>query len=174
MSVDLFGKQVETAPDYAKRIVAAGYAQPTYRIRIKHVYFFPFKGIEFDLIDDRGIEVRDTGGSGIYAIWEGYPSRDNCRYVGGSTSDIRHRLYRFVKELFGVSRSDEGHAAGRKCRYHGVDPHNLYVKILHTENFPEMRNPDVVLKNDQRLECFIDEYVAPLLGAQHNKKVRKI
>lgn len=173
MSVDLFGEQVETSSDYAKRIVTAGYAQHTYRIRIKHVHFFPYKGVEFDLIDDMGIEVKDMACSGIYAIWEGYPSRDNCLYVGGSTADVRYRLYRFVKELFGVSRSDEGHSAGKKCRFQGVDPHNLYVKILHTENFPEMRDPDVVSKNDRRLECFIDEYIAPILNSRFNKKVRK-
>lgn len=173
MAINLFGETIETAPEYAKRLITAGYAQPAYKIRIKSVQYWPFKSIKFDLIDENGEIVKNTNCSGIYTIWEGFPGRDNCLYAGGSVYGLRQRIYRFLKELFGVSRPDETHPAGKKCRHYGINPHNLYVKFLRSEDFPDMKNRNLILKDDASIECFMDQYVAPLLGTRFNKKVKK-
>lgn len=173
MAINLFGEKYESLEDYAKRLITVGYNQPTYKIRIRGIDYYPTKGLQFDLIDNDDNIIKDTNCSGIYSIWEGMPKKDNCLYVGGSVHGLRQRIYRFIKELCDVSRPDESHPAGKKCRYHKINPHNLYVKFLRKEDFPEMINEKLVMKNDNSIEQYIDEYVAPQLKSRFNKKVKK-
>jgi hypothetical protein len=49
---------------------------------------------------------------GLYGIYR----HNKLLYFGSSTDDMHYRISRFIKEVRGLSRLDEGHAAGKKYR----------------------------------------------------------
>lgn len=165
MNKNLFGETYESLPEYAKRLVTKAYAQPYYKIAINYITFRPNTGLGYDIVyadtmDKVNFSLNNV--SGIYGLWAGKPLRNNCMYVGGSTN-IHNRIYRFMKELCGVSRKDEFHPGAEKARRDGIDPHDIYLKFLLKENFPVLVNnyqPDI--------EIFIDEYVAPIVNSTYN------
>lgn len=174
MSVNLFGETYESAEEYAQRLIRIGLTKPTYKIRIDKIFYHPSRGIEISVLDmsDKKIET-GLNFPGIYSIWNGIPSKGNCLYVGGTTHRLNNRVYRFVKELCNVSRlGEESHPAAKKCRLFGYDPHNLYLKVIPKSEFPEIRN-DFISMDEDGIEIFIDEYIAPMLNSRFNKKVRK-
>lgn len=173
MAKNLYGENYESLDEYAKRLIKVGFSKPTYKIRINSINYYPNRGIDISITDlDNNILKSGTNFAGIYSVWEGIPNRTNCLYVGGSAVRINDRIYRFMKELCNVSRDDEDHPAAKKCRLFGHNPHDMYLKILPKCEFPEIRN-DFVDINDDEIELFIDEYIAPLLSAKYNKKVKK-
>lgn len=108
---------------------------------------------------------------GLYLIY--YKDSFNqyeCLYAG--EGNIRHRIYRFEKELADMSRDDEGHSAAKKLRRLGLVRHDdeLYVKyITKAERDAVVIN---VLCNHLKLKG-IDEHIAHVSGAIFNKRVKK-
>lgn len=124
------------------------------------------KGVTLDL---PMTELPDT--PGIYLIYHKDSfNQYECMYAG--EGNIRHRVYRFEKEIADKSRQDESHSAAKKARRTGFIRHGdpIYVKYLTKAE----RDSIVVdtLCNYLRLKN-IDEHVAHLAKAKFNKKVKK-
>jgi hypothetical protein len=172
MARNLFGEDYESLDEYGKRLIKVGYSKPTYRVRINNITYYPNLGIDISLVDlDNNPVKSGSNFGGIYSLWNGLPAKTNCLYVGGSSVRINDRIYRFMKELCNLSREDEDHPAARKCRLSGQDIHNVYVKLLPKHEFPPIKNDFTDMDDD--IELFIDEYVAPLLCSNFNKKVKR-
>jgi hypothetical protein len=172
MTISLFGDFIETCSTYASRIIAAGVNEPSYKIQIDHFDRYE-KSIllSFHMKKPVGFEKTDSTKficvPGLYVIYEGLPSSKNCLYVGHSKHNIHKRIYRFMKELKNISRHDEGHPAAKKARLFNVNADNIYIKFIPEERLPVINGESCV--DDE----IIDQYVAPLLGARFNKRVKK-
>lgn len=166
MLTNLFGETYETTGDYSRRLLLLGLKQPHYKVSRE-----PFSNHKCALfIQDNsrqkvGYTVFDV--PGLYAIYDGLPSKDNCLYVGISNSSVSFRIYRFIKELYNLSHKDENHPAAKKARRHGVTDKNLYFKFLPMDMFPSKSDNSCVNDN------VLDEYLASMLQSKFNKKVRK-
>lgn len=164
MAVDLYGDTYVDNWDYARKIVTLGYSRPFYYInsfvtpnRDCSVAFFE-EG--FGYIQPR---TRDIDCPGLYAIYEKLNNNLSCLYTGASNYSMRQRVYRFVKELHGVSRHDEDHPGARKARRAGVSPNNLLVKFFPQSEFPKMENLVVEYET-------LDEACAILLKSRFNTR----
>lgn len=172
MARNLFGEDYESLDEYARRLIKVGYSRPTFKVRINSITYYPNLGIDISIMNLDNIKVRSVSSyGGIYSLWDGEPAKTNCLYVGGSCVSIGDRIYRFMKELCDLSRDDEDHPAARKSRLAGVNPHNIYVKILPKHEFPTIKNDFTDMEDD--IELFIDQYVAPIIGSRYNKKVKR-
>lgn len=173
MSINLLGEEYDTLSEYSKKIIEIKSQKPIYYVKINNVKYYPNSGLNISLIDINKNEVLKSGLniSGIYSIWNGIPEKSNCLYVGGTNFSISSRIYRFMKELLNLSRRDENHPAAKKCRYSGQNPYNIYVKYISRAEFPIIINNPIIM-NEIKLELIVDEYVAKLLNAKHNKKVK--
>jgi hypothetical protein len=77
-----------------------------------------FHAVEYEETE-RGCSLNNKipGEPGFYAIYY----KNNLMYLG-TGSDIRYRIYRFVKEILGKSHSRENHSAAKKFRrYYGIE-----------------------------------------------------
>jgi len=172
MPTNLFGKTFETTGDYSRRLLLLGLKQPHYKVSRE-----PSKTPIVDnnhqcallIQDEIGKKINYTTFSiaGLYAIYNGLPGKDNCLYVGISSSSVSKRIYRFIKELHDISHKEESHPAAKKARQHGITDNNLYFKILPMNMFPKKNDDSYVADN------VLDEYLAVMLQSKFNKKVRK-
>jgi hypothetical protein len=99
---------------------------------------------------------------------------NECVYSGESSTDIRYRVYRFIKELADKSRPDEGHSAAKKIRQLELMKHDEDMLVRY---ITEMEKYSVIahtlcdyLNLDMKN---IDEHLAYIAGAKFNKKVKK-
>lgn len=164
MATDLYGKTYIDNWDYARKIVTLGTKLPFFYIRsyvndIGCSMSFHIDEKTFDEVSGKEFDC-----PGLYAIFEKKNGKFSCLYSGRSDNSMRQRVYRFMKELHGVSRDDENHPAGKKARRANINPKNLYVKFFDQSNFPVMENLRVQYS-------YLDETVAVLLKARFN--VRK-
>jgi hypothetical protein len=162
MPIDLYGDKFLTEREYARKLVTKGVNLPFY-----HYGISPYS---WELLTycqtENGEPISQTflERPGLYAIFQkNEKSGIECLYVGISHYSVRYRLYRFVKELVGMSRQDENHPAAEKARNAGVKPDNLLIKFLPLDEFPTV---DVRSKIDN-----IDEHIASLLKAKYNTRV---
>ena len=164
MATDLYGETYVDNWDYARKIVTLGYSKPFYRVnsvvtsdRECHITFFEE--------DNTFIQPRpsDIDCAGLYAIYEKTPTSLSCLYTGGSKYSMRQRVYRFVKELHGISRHDESHPGAKKARRAGVNPNNLLVKFFPKDEFPETEN--LIIEYET-----LDETCAILLKSRFNTR----
>lgn len=165
MAIDLYGDTYVDNWDYARKIVTLGTKLPFLRA----ISFRNDDGgcsLSFYLEDKSLIEVSGSEFDcpGLYAIFEKSNGKFSCLYSGRSDNSMRQRVYRFMKELHGVSREDENHPAGKKARRANINPKSLYVKFFPQSNFPVMENARIQYS-------FLDETVAILLKSRFN--VRK-
>lgn len=166
MATDLYGEVYVDNWEYARKIVTLGYSKPFYRI---HSVVTPerecsvwFTEENFGYIQPKNSEIDCPG---LYAIYERTMNSLSCLYTGNSNRSMRHRNYRFVKELHGVSRRDEDHPGARKARRAGVSPNNLLVKFFPKSEFPEVENLVVDYET-------LDETCAILLKSRFNTRKR--
>jgi hypothetical protein len=164
MAIDLYGESYVSNWDYARKIVTLCYSKPFYRIH-SHVTSDKecsiwFSEENFGYIQPKSSEIDCPG---LYTVYERTVDSLSCLYTGSSKSSMRHRVYRYVKELHGVSRHDEGHSGARKARLAGVSPNNLLVKFFPKSEFPKVKN---LVVNYETL----DETCAILLKSRFNKR----
>jgi hypothetical protein len=163
MAHDLYGESYVSNWDYARKIVTLGMKLPFYKVSS----FLTPNGCSIDFFSENfgGLQPapNEVATAGLYAIYEKTPDKIECLYVGESRSSMRDRVYRFVKELHGVSRYDETHPGGRKARKACVDPGDIYVKFFPRSSFPKI--------DDLRIEYgTLDETCAILLKSRFNKR----
>lgn len=173
MAIDLYGEEYESLSEYSKKLVKLESQRPSYKVRVNSISYYPHSGLSISLIDDvTKQELKESSYSpGIYSVWDGVPNKSNCLYVGGTNYCIRQRVYRFMKELFDLSRDDEDHPAAKKCRRMGQDPHNIYVKFIPRDEFPIITNANAMIQ-EIKLELIVDEYMAKELKARYNRKTK--
>jgi hypothetical protein len=165
--INLFGEYVQTGEDLARQLVNKGLSAPTVYIDIIR-FNKKEKSLSIRFFEEDPFRLYVPGKyrhPGIYAIFEGKPDKENCLYVGLSETDtVTGRIYRFTKELLDCSRDDEDHPAAKKARNNRINPMNLYCKILLKKDYPS----DIDIN-----EYIIDEYVAAILKARFNKRIKK-
>ena len=164
MATDLYGESYTDNWDYARKIVTLGAKLPFYKVESSLTsngctMTFLTEGNNFSHPKYSEIDC-----PGLYAIYEKTDKGFSCIYTGASTSSMRHRVYRFIKELYDISRPDENHPGGKKARRAGINPDTLYVKFFPQYEFPNLQNVRINLNT-------IDETVAILLKSRFN--VRK-
>ena len=98
MPTNLFGKTFETTGDYSRRLLLLGLKQPYYKVSKE---LFNNHQCALLIQDEIGKKINYTTFSiaGLYAIYNELPGKDNCLYVGISSSSVSKRIYRFIKEL---------------------------------------------------------------------------
>jgi hypothetical protein len=159
MKTDLFGTEHLEPRDVARKAITMSSSLPFYKIETY------FTGVTF--FDENNNRVNLNNSYGVYAIY-----KDKiCLYVGETFSSIYYRIYRFQKELKGLSRNDENHPAASKARQDGLKdldgclvkfiPHHMFMKKV------DEIDPDYKLVYGH---FPIDEYVAPLLKAKYNTR----
>lgn len=166
MPTNLFGETYETTGEYSRRLLLLGVKQPYYKI-VRNVHSNHKCSIVFLDKDYNKKSYSEFDISGLYAIYNGIPDKDNCLYVGVSNSSISYRIYRFVKELNDLSMDCEDHPGARKARLFGIKDDRLYVKILPKSLFPKKKDNSFVD------DFVIDEYIANMLQSRFNKVKRK-
>lgn len=166
MAMTLFGDVYLSNQEYAKKLILAGMNQPTYRVEVDYINF-KRRGIGLSYFCDG---TRVSSGlftePGIYVLYDDYPEKDNCLYTGRSDNSVENRVRRFMKGLCDCLRHDETHSGGTKARHHGISFRKIHFKFLPLRDFPDRH----VCNVDDR---YMDEYVAPLLNARFNTKVKK-
>lgn len=156
---DVFGDMHYEPRDVARKAITMALHLPFYNIETY------WSGVQF--YDENKNQVSLSNKYGLYAIY-----KDNvCLYVGQTFSSIYYRIYRFQKELLGLSRHDENHPAASKARLDGLkDLHGCKIKYI-----PH----DIVLAEIDKVDgeyrrvygSFpLDEYAAPLLKARYNTR----
>lgn len=162
MAVDLYGDTYVDNWDYARKIVTLGAKLPFYKVSSLEM---PNRGCSmalflegFNFFQPRFSEI-DV--SGIYAIYEKTKVSTTCLYVGSTGYSMHQRVYRFVKELRGLSRDDEEHSAATKARRDGVSPEFIYAKLMPRTIFPKVNNLRVDYKT-------LDETCAVMLKSRYN------
>ena len=164
--IDLYGDYIQTAGEYAKVLVLAGMAEPMYKIQVNSLDFQKCH-ISFQLMKDgEKFTSQELYSPGLYAIFDLDRTPEMCLYVGHTDNSVYHRIRRFLQGATRTLRADETHAAGRLCNRYNVDYHSLGVKFLPKAKFPHSHNR---IYNER----FIDEYIAPLVNAQYNQKIKK-
>lgn len=160
MPKDLYGDEYLTNWDYARKIVTKGAKLPFYNFYInsngRSVYLY--------CIDENGQQVKQSmfDRGGLYAIYQKNKTDIECLYVGFTSRSAYYRIYRFAKELLGLSRDDEDHVAARLARQDGINPDSLLVKFLPAEELPNVDYRSNITN--------IDETVAILLNAKYNTR----
>jgi len=96
------------------------------------------KGVSIK-IDNGNLSLNDT--PGVYAIF----NENELIYIGGSSSSIRYRVYRFCKEILHKSRNDEGHSAGKKYRYFYGKKYNLKLMYIPLYDYSSEEIKDIEL-----------------------------
>lgn len=163
MSTDLYGDSYTDNWEYARKIVTLGLKRPFYRVDsivVGKKCSIAFFEENFGTFQPRYNEI-DT--AGLYAIYEKTSTSISCLYVGRTGYSMHQRVYRFMKELYGISRHDEDHPAAKKARKAGVEPNNIYVKFFPSSEFPKLNN--VRIDYDT-----LDETCAVLLKSRFNKR----
>lgn len=164
MATDLYGDTYIDNWDYARKIVTKGIKLPFYYVSS---YTTPNKGCSIAFFEEGYHFLRPDYAqidcAGLYAIYEKKGQEFSCLYTGSSNYSMRQRVYRFVKELHGVSRHDEDHPGGRKARLTGTDPRSIYVKFFPRREFPKAQN--VIVNLDT-----LDETIAILLKSKFNSR----
>jgi hypothetical protein len=164
MATDLYGDTYIDNWDYARKIVTIGINLPFYRVSS---FVTPNKGCSIDFFEEGFQFLRPEASkidcAGLYAIYESTKSNLSCLYTGTSNYSMRQRVYRFVKELHGVSRHDEDHPGGKKARRAGIDPRHIYVKFFPKQEFPKVENLVVDFET-------LDETCAILLKSRFNTR----
>lgn len=165
MAVDLYGDTYIDNWDYARKIVTKGMNLPFYKV---HSHITSRGGCSMSLTSEHfpflPPDSKTISTGGLYAIYEGNWNNMSCLYVGASLFSMKQRVFRFMKELHGVSRHDEDHPAARKARRDGINPNTIFVKFFPIQLFPSnvnMRVYDVLN---------LDETCAILLKSRYNKK----
>lgn len=162
MATDLYGETYIDNWDYARKIVTLGMKLPFYQVNsiitrnggcsmalfLEGFGFYQPKFSEFDT-------------AGLYAIYEKTSTSLSCLYTGTSNSSMHRRVYRFVKELRGVSRHDEDHPGAKKARKAGVSPDHIYAKFFPRSMFPVIENGRVDFNT-------LDETCAIMLKSRYN------
>ena len=141
MAIDLYGDIYIDNWDYARKIVTLGYSRPFYHI---NSFVTPNRECSISFLEEGFTFLQpkysEIDCSGLYAIYEKTANDMSCLYTGASDYSMRQRVYRFVKELHGVSRHDENHPGAKKARRAGVNPNNLLVKFFPKSEFPKVEN----------------------------------
>lgn len=162
MATDLYGETYVDNWDYARKIVTLGMKLPFYQVSsfvtpnggcsmalfLEGFNFFQPKYSEIDI-------------PGLYAIYEKTSNSLSCLYTGSSNYSMYQRVYRFVKELHGVSRHDEEHPGAKKARKAGVSSKHIYAKFFPRLMFPRIENVRVDYNT-------LDETCAILLRSRYN------
>jgi hypothetical protein len=159
MRTDLFGEEHLEPLDVARKAIEMSLDYPFYKIKTYH------SGVTF--FDDNDERVNLSNEYGLYAIYK----NKICLYVGETFSSIYYRVYRFQKELLGLSRPDENHAAALKARMDGIkDLHNCKIRFI--PHHVVLEEIDKVDSDYRRLYGHfpLDEYIAPLLEAKYNTR----
>ena len=164
MATDLYGETYIDSWDYARKIVTKGMRLPFYQISS---FVTPDNGCSIAFFEEgyQFLQPRyqEIDCPGLYAIYEKSKNSLTCIYTGSSKYSMRQRVYRFIKEIRGVSRPDEDHPGAKKARNAGVNPENLYVKFFPRSEFPRITNVKVDYET-------LDETVAILLKSRFNTK----
>jgi len=162
----LFGDVYLSNQDYAKKLILAGMNRPTYRIEVDYIDF-KTSGIGLSYFcDGNRVSSGIFTEPGIYVLFEEYPASDNCLYTGRSDNSVENRVRRFMKGLCDCLRHDETHSAGTKARHHGISFKKIHFKFLALKDFPDKHGNNID-------DLYMDEYVAPLVNARFNKKIKK-
>ena len=159
MRTDLFGEEHLEPLDVAHKAIAMSLDFPFYKIKTYNTSVM--------FLDEKNDRVSLTNTYGLYAIYKDKV----CLYVGETFSSIYYRIYRFQKELLGLSRYDESHAAASKAKADGVDDlDNCQVKFIPHHVF--MKEVDKLDPDYRKVYGHfpIDEYAAPLLNAKYNTR----
>lgn len=164
MATDLYGDTYIDNWDYARKIVTYGIQRPFYQVSS---FVTPNKGCSIAFFEEGFHFLQPESGEidcpGLYAIYERTKNDLSCLYTGTSNYSMRQRVYRFIKELHGVSRHDEDHPGGKKARRAGIDPKNVYVKFFPRREFPKVQNLVVDFET-------LDETIAILLKSRFNSR----
>lgn len=159
MMCDLYGDIHYEPRDVARKAITMGLQLPFYSIETY------WSGVQF--FDENKNQVSLANKYGLYAIY-----KDNvCLYVGQTFSSIYYRIYRFQKELLGLSRHDENHPAAAKARIDGLDDlHGCKIKYIpHSKILEEVDKVDPMYRKVYG-HFPLDEYAAPLLKAKYNTR----
>lgn len=162
MATDLYGNSYTDNWDYARKIVTISAQDPFYKLSS----FVENEKCSLLMKEEKTLMYLTStqlSVPGLYAIFEKKNGVMRCLYCGSSNSSIYYRIYRFVKELRGVSRHDENHPAARKARKAGVDPNNIYLKFFERTRFPTLTNSAINLDT-------LDETCAILLKSLFNTR----
>ncbi len=159
MRCDLFGTMHYEPRDVARKAITMALQNPFYKIETY------WAGVQF--YDENKQQVSLANKYGLYAIYKG----DTCLYVGQTFSSIYYRIYRFQKELLGLSRHDENHPAASKARLDGItDLHGCMIKFIpHHEVLAEIDKLDPDYRRVYG-HFPLDEYAAPMLKARYNTR----
>ena len=159
MRTDLFGVEHLEPLDVARKAVEMSLDYPFYKIKTCETSVM--------FLDENNDRVSLNNKYGLYAIYK----RKVCLYVGETFSSIYTRIYRFQKELLGLSRYDENHTAAFKARLDGMqDLHNCKVRYI--PHHVVLEEVDKMDSDYRRMYGHfpLDEYVAPLLNAKYNTR----
>ncbi len=159
MQINLFGDTYLEPRDVARKAITMALSSPFYRI------FACGSSVSF--YDDKGEKINLNNKYGLYAIY-----KDNvCLYVGETFDNIYYRIYRFQKELAGLSRHDESHSAAIRARRDGISSlDGCKVKFIPHHNV--MSVIDKIDPNYRKVYGHfpLDEYAAPLLKSKYNSR----
>jgi hypothetical protein len=130
------------------------------------------KGVSIECYDERERYVSLFEGPGLYLIYKKSDfNQYECIYAG--TGNIRYRIYRFMKELYDMSRDDETHSAAKKARRYGVDKETtLYVRYI-TQGERDSIIVRIFCKHLNLDLKTIDEHIAHIAKARFNKRIKK-
>lgn len=159
MTPDLYGTMRLEPRDVARKAITAALNRPFYRIDAT--------GSWVTFYDEHNNQVNLCNAYGLYALYKD----DVCLYVGETFNSIYSRVYRFQKELRGLSRHDENHPGAKKARMDGLEsldgckvkfiPHDVFMSDVDKID-PEYRQAYGHLS--------LDEWAAPLLKSKYNTK----
>ncbi|NDB62025.1 hypothetical protein EB001_26840 [bacterium] len=168
MRTNLFGETFYEDADIAKLVIAAGSKKPFIKIVADLDRHSLMRDITLKFLDKNEDTVSLTGTPGFYAIF-----RDKeCLYVGQTNVGIYNRVYRFIKELMGMSRYDESHSGGRKARRMGITiKDNLQLKYLHNGELAKVYEEYNINFWDTNTSQ-LDEHIAYLMKAKCNTRIR--
>ena len=135
--INLQGQYVLTADDISQSLVEL--CDASYDLTVD-----PKTKMGFKLTSDSGILQKKSDTvhqkSGFYSIWKD----GNCLYVGRSGTSMGTRLARFVKEVRGMSRSDETHSAASKYRtMWGEDFSGMTIRIYPMTDQSDISSDDI-------------------------------
>lgn len=132
MAYNLFGEYFEDKQEYSNRLIAKGMTCDILKVRYdfnvgkKDIrLFFDVAYSNYNNTKHKKLDV-----PGLYAIYDGIPSKDNCLYVGYSDKSCWTRIYRFMLELLSIKRVDMRHSAAIKARKNNISPDNIHVIVL--------------------------------------------
>lgn len=116
----------------------------------------------------------------VYLLYLG----NTLLYVGVTYRSLYTRVYRYFKELLGISHRQETHPAAKKHRQWLISQcidieeyvtRNIFsLKVVHVDELETVLNDLDISQKDLSSKYSVDEYIASLMGAKYNTRKPQI